>query len=166
MRRASRWTAWTTFARTAGLRDLFSPDRERRGLIDQDRMAAAAWPTCWAAPSSTLADLRIPTTLLAVDLERCELVRLNQGPLIPALLATSAFPFVFSPVRHQERWLVDGGVANNLPVDEVRRMGADRVLGVNTPSSFQLCLDREARPEAQRGEHAGAVGARAARARP
>jgi NTE family protein len=92
----------------------------------------------------TFADLRIPTTLLAVDLERCEMVRLSQGPLIPALLATSAFPFVFAPVRLQDRWLVDGGVANNLPVDVVREMGADRVLGVNTPSSFDLCLERPA----------------------
>jgi len=142
------------FARTAGLRDLISPDHDRRGLIDQDRMEPLL-ADLLGGPEFTFDDLRIPTTLLSVDLERCELVRLNEGPLIPALLATSAFPFVFAPVHHQGRWLVDGGVANNLPVDEVRRMGADRVLGVNTPSSFQLCLDREARPEAQESEHTG-----------
>jgi NTE family protein len=144
------------FARTAGLRDLFSPDRERRGLIDQDRMAVLL-ADLLDHGEYDLSELPIPTTLLAVDLERCELVRLTDGPLIPALLATSAFPFVFSPVRHQDRWLVDGGVANNLPVDEVRRMGADRVLGVNTPASFQLCLDREERPEAPEGQGGGLV---------
>jgi NTE family protein len=153
-----------TFARAAGLRDLISPDRDRRGLIDQDRMAPLLADLLGSAEFD-FADLRIPTTLLAVDLERCELVRLTQGPLVPALLATSAFPFVFSPVHHQERWLVDGGVANNLPVDEVRRMGADRVLGVNTPSSFRLCLDREIQSEAQESENAGLVRGLPARAR-
>lgn len=152
------------FARTAGLRDLISPDRERRGLIDQDRMEPLL-ADLLGDPEYDFRDLHIPTTLLAVDLERCEMVRLNQGPLIPALLATSAFPFVFSPVYHQGRWLVDGGVANNLPVDVVRHMGADRVLGVNTPSSFQLCLDREARPAERETERVGLVRALPTRAR-
>jgi len=152
------------FARTAGLRDLFSPDHERRGLIDHDRMAPLL-AGLLDDVEYDLAELPIPTTLLAVDLERCELVRLTQGPLIPALLATSAFPFVFSPVRHQERWLVDGGVANNLPVDVVRRMGADRVLGVNTPSSFQLCLDHEAHAEMEGEERTPALSVRALPAR-
>jgi len=54
---------------------------------------------------------------------------------------------------------VDGGVANNLPVDVVRGMGADRVLGVNTPSSFQLCLDGKAHAEApEDGRLAGVRG--------
>jgi predicted acylesterase/phospholipase RssA len=48
--------------------------------------------------------------------------------------------------------LVDGGVANNLPVDEVRRMGADRVLGVNTPSAFRLCLDHDERADREERE--------------
>lgn len=43
-------------------------------------------------------------------------------------------------MRHQGRWLVDGGVFNNLPVDAVRGMGADRVLGVDVPSCFTLAL--------------------------
>jgi len=152
------------FARTAGLRDLYSPDHERRGLIDQDRMDDLLADLLGSAELA-FSDLSIPTTLLAVDLERCEMVRLNQGPLIPALLATSAVPFVFSPVHHQGRWLVDGGVANNLPVDVVRRMGADRVLGVNTPSSFQLSLDHEAQPEASEEERGGLVRSLPTRAR-
>jgi NTE family protein len=136
-----------TFAREAGLRDLISPDRERRGLLDHDRMAPLL-ADLLGDPEFTFEGARIPVTLLAVDLERCELVCLDRGPLIPALLATSAFPMVFSPVHHQGRWLVDGGVANNLPVDIVRRMGADRVLGVSSSPSFQFCLEREARPAA------------------
>jgi len=143
------------FARTAGLRDVISPDHERHGLIDQGRMAPLL-AGLLGDPEYDFADLRIPITLLAVDLERYELVRLDRGPLIPALLATSAVPFFFAPVHHQGRWLVDGGAVNNLPIDEVRRMGADRVLGVNTPFAAQLRLDREPGAEAVAQENAPA----------
>jgi predicted acylesterase/phospholipase RssA len=66
-----------------------------------------------------------------------------RGPLIPALVATAALPVLFAPVRHQGRWLVDGGALNNLPVDIVRQMGADRVLGVDVPPSLTLSLEEE-----------------------
>ena len=41
--------------------------------------------------------------------------------------------------------MVDGGVLNNFPVDVVRRMGADRVLGVSVPSSVRLTLEGKMR---------------------
>jgi predicted acylesterase/phospholipase RssA len=56
-------------------------------------------------------------------------------------------------------------VANNLPVDVVRGMGADRVLGVNTPSSFQLCLDGETHAEAPENGRGGLVRGLPSRAR-
>jgi NTE family protein len=59
------------------------------------------------------------------------------------MLATSAVPIIFPPVYHRGRWLVDGGVLNNLPVDVVRRMGAERVLAVNVPPSVDLSLEDE-----------------------
>jgi NTE family protein len=88
----------------------------------------------------TFEDLRIPVAVVAADVEKRERVVLDSGPLIPALLATSAFPLLFSPICHQGRWLVDGGALNNLPVDVVRQMGADRVLAVSVPSRFTLPL--------------------------
>ncbi|HEY88789.1 MAG TPA: patatin-like phospholipase family protein [Thermoflexia bacterium] len=92
----------------------------------------------------TFSDLQIPVTVMATDVETGELIALNNGPLIPALLATSSFPFVFGPVRHCDRWLVDGGILNNYPIDIVRQMGAERVIGVDTPPSIQLAVPGEA----------------------
>jgi NTE family protein len=131
------------FANKTGIMDLASPDQRWRGLFDHDKMAPML-ASLLDDPEITFEDLDIPAAVVAADVERRELVLLREGPLLPALLATAAFPLVFTPVHHQGRWLVDGGVANNFPVDVVRHMGADRVLGVNVPPSVRLTLDREA----------------------
>jgi NTE family protein len=132
------------FSEKTGLMSLASPDPHWRGLLSQRRMAARL-AELLGSEEVTFEELRIPAAVIAADLETGELVILDSGPLIPALLATSAFPVLFSPVRHQDRWLVDGGVLNNLPVDVVRQMGADRVLGVSVPPSVQLSLDEAKR---------------------
>lgn len=86
----------------------------------------------------TFEQLDIPAVVMAVDLETGELVTLDEGPIIPAVMATTALPLLFAPVRHEGRWLIDGGALNNLPVDVVRRMGAERVLAVNVPPSIKM----------------------------
>jgi len=125
------------FTKHVGLMDIASRGPGLRGLFGHAKIAQLL-AELLGGEDVTFADLRIPTAVLAADLETGELVILNQGPLIPALLATSAFPVMLSPVYHQRRWLVDGGVLNNFPVDLVRQMGADRVLGVDTPPSVHL----------------------------
>lgn len=132
------------FARKAGIMDLASPDRAWRGLFGHGKMARIL-ASLLGNPDIAFEDLDIPTAVVAADVETGEQVVLDRGPLIPALMATSAFPIVFAPVRHQGRWLVDGGMVNNLPVDIVRHMGADQVLGVCTPPSVKLDLKQEPR---------------------
>jgi NTE family protein len=128
------------FAKKAGIMDFASPDRAWRGLFNHKKMAALL-ADLLGSQDITFEDLRIPAAVVAADIERGEMVVLNSGPLISALMATSALPLLFSPVYHQGRWLVDGGAINNLPVDVVRQMGADRVLGVSVPSSLALPLE-------------------------
>jgi NTE family protein len=135
------------FAERVGIMDLASPDRRWRGLFDHDKMSPML-ADLLGSPEITFRDLEIPAAVVAADIEKGELVLLREGPLVPALLATAAFPLVFAPVYHQGRWLVDGGVANNFPVDVVRQMGAQRVLGVNVPPSVEIDLDREVHHEA------------------
>ena len=140
------------FAQRVGVMDLASPDQRWRGLFDHHKMAPMLANLLGSA-ELRFDDLDIQAAVVAADVEKGELVLLSQGPLIPALLATAALPLVFAPVYHEGRWLVDGGMANNFPVDVVRRMGADRVLGVNVPPCVHLDLDRET--------HAGALSMRA-----
>jgi NTE family protein len=131
-----------TFGAKFGIMDLASPDRKWQGLFGQAKLADLL-ADLLGGPEVTFEDLEIPLAVTATDLETKELVILDTGPLIPALMATAAFPLFFSPVHYRSRWLVDGGVLNNYPVDIVRQMGADRVLGVQVPPSIQLPLREE-----------------------
>ncbi len=47
-----------------------------------------------------------------------------------AIRASSSFPAYFSPCKHENYVFMDGGALNNIPVDEVKRQGADRVIAV------------------------------------
>ena len=83
----------------------------------------------------------------AVDVQKGELVVLNEGALVPALRATSALPGLIAPVRHADRVLMDGGVLNNLPVDLARTLGRAPVVAVDVASP----PDRELRFDDDRG---------------
>lgn len=88
-------------------------------------------------------DLDRPLLLTAVDVQKGELVVLREGPLIPALRATSALPGLIAPVRSGERVLVDGGLLNNLPVDLARTLGHAPVVAVDVaaPPDRRLRFD-------------------------
>ncbi|MFC3334682.1 patatin-like phospholipase family protein [Flavobacterium palustre] len=86
-------------------------------------------------------ELPIPFLCIGSDIETGEQVVLNKGNLARAMIASSAFPSLFSPVEYQDRFLVDGGVMNNYPIDEVRKLGADIIIGVDVQNDL---LDRKA----------------------
>ena len=73
-------------------------------------------------------DLRIPFAAIACDILTGEKVVLDNGPLAPALRASAAIPGLFSPVEINGQLLVDGGIVDNLPVEQVRAMGARYVI--------------------------------------
>lgn len=73
--------------------------------------------------------LPIPFACVATNLANGEEVDFRAGVLQTAIRASMAIPGVFTPVEWEGRTLVDGGLVNNFPVDLVRRMGADIVIG-------------------------------------
>lgn len=85
-------------------------------------------------------DLPHPFAAVAVDLRSSREVRLTAGPLAEAMQATMAVPGLLCPVDDGDCLLVDGGVLNNVPVDAVRALGAERVLAVDVgvPATFPL----------------------------
>jgi NTE family protein len=76
-------------------------------------------------------DLPLPFWTVAADLVSGRELALGSGPLWEALDATTAIPGVFPPVVVGERVLIDGWVVNPLPVDVLRREGADIVVAVD-----------------------------------
>ncbi|WP_196137901.1 patatin-like phospholipase family protein [Aliikangiella sp. G2MR2-5] len=86
------------------------------------------------APVSHIRDfnqLKIPFHAVATDLATGEEVVLQQGSLAEAVTASMSIPGFLIPVEKQQQLLVDGGIANNLPVSVVRNMGADVVIAVD-----------------------------------
>ena len=81
--------------------------------------------------------LPIPFLCIATDIETGEQVVLDKGYLPQALLASSAFPSLFSPVEMNGKLLVDGGVSNNYPIDEIRKLGADVIIGVDVQDDLK-----------------------------
>jgi NTE family protein len=76
-------------------------------------------------------DLPTPFRAVATDLETGSAVVIGSGDLASALRASLSAPGIFAPVEREGRLLVDGGLANNLPVDIARAMGVDRVIVVD-----------------------------------
>ncbi|HBC79467.1 MAG TPA: hypothetical protein DCZ51_12605 [Bacteroidales bacterium] len=87
------------------------------------------WP---AAGINDFSKLPIPFMCLAVDLLTGKKVELRSGYLPDAMRASSAVPTIFTPIKIDSALLVDGGVIRNYAADEVRKMGADIVIGSYT----------------------------------
>jgi NTE family protein len=81
--------------------------------------------------SPTFSDLKIPTAVVTVDLVSRHQVILDEGDLVTALLATTAFPIIAPPVEIEGMVLVDGGLINNVPFDVARARGATHVIAVD-----------------------------------
>jgi NTE family protein len=80
-------------------------------------------------------ELPTPFRAVATDLETGDAVIMSSGDLTSAMRASMSAPGVFSPVDRDGRLLVDGGIAENLPIDVAREMGVDIliVVDVGTP---------------------------------
>jgi NTE family protein len=81
--------------------------------------------------------LPIPFRCVGVDLVTGNEVVINKGPLARAMRATMSIPTAFTPVPYGDSLLSDGGLLNNYPVDVLKAMGADIVIGVDV-SGFKF----------------------------
>ena len=72
-----------------------------------------------------------PFLCVATNIVTGQEVVLKKGYLPDAIRASMAIPTVFTPVEIDSMLLVDGGLVNNFPVDELRKAGADIIIGVN-----------------------------------
>src|SRR2546422_6540284 len=84
---------------------------------------------------SRFEELKTPLTIAATDLDTGQAVYFSEGPIGPALRASCAYPGLFLPVEYRDRMLVDGFLAAPLPVDPLRRMGAEVVIAVPLESA-------------------------------
>ncbi len=75
--------------------------------------------------------LPIPFFCIATNIETGEPVLLDRGSLPKAVAASGALPSLFQPVIIDDKLLIDGGVVNNYPVEELRAKGMDIIIGID-----------------------------------
>ncbi len=126
-------TDWRSMTR------LFKPANPFRGIIGsnaiQDFIEALVGKT-------EFRDLKIPFNCIATNLLDGEEIVLESGYLAEAIMASLSVPALFRPVMYRGNYLVDGGLVNPLPVDTVRKMGAETIIAVNVTPPVDRPLKR------------------------
>lgn len=90
--------------------------------------------------------LPIPFFCVATDVETGKAVILDHGNLAQAVTASGAFPSLFQPVIIDDRVLIDGGVINNYPIDELKAKGMDVIIGVDVQDGLAKREDLNSAP--------------------
>jgi NTE family protein len=98
--------------------------KTRVSLFDTDRLEQLLSNQLSA---TNIEDLTIAFQCVAVQIEDAREVWFETGPLVPAILASSAAPGIYPPVRLGNFHYMDGGVVNPIPVDRARKLGATRI---------------------------------------
>ena len=78
-----------------------------------------------------IAALPVAFTAVATNLADGREIWLDRGPADLAIRASISMPGIFSPVLLDDRWLVDGGLVNQVPVSTCRALGAEFVVAVH-----------------------------------
>lgn len=111
--------------------------RRAEGLLRTDGLCAFLEDTL---PVKRFEDLKIPLTIIATDLRGGDSVLFEKGDLIPAILASTAVPLYFPPVRIGQRQLVDGGITNNVALDVAFKKGAKKIYAMLCTCQDELRL--------------------------
>lgn len=84
-----------------------------------------------ASDNSLIEELAKPYAAVATELETGREVWLTEGPVLEAVWSSISLPGLFPAIKNNNKWLVDGGLVNPVPVSVCRALGADTVIAVN-----------------------------------
>ncbi|MCD4811772.1 patatin-like phospholipase family protein [bacterium] len=87
--------------------------------------------------NASISDCAIPFIAVSVNILTGEKVYHTSGLLKDAMRASSSIPLVFKPFENNGRYLVDGALAESVPVHAVKSIGGRKVLGVNVQGLFE-----------------------------
>lgn len=82
-------------------------------------------------------ELPIPFLCIATNVETGKEVVLDKGILPQTMIASGAIPSLYNPIEIDGNLLVDGGVVNNYPIEEIRNKGADVIIGVDVQDGLK-----------------------------
>ncbi len=100
------------------------------GLIDKERLHERFVKNI-CGDDSKIEDLDKMFGAVATDLHTGREVWFTKGNTLTSIWASTALPGLFPPVFFEDKWLVDGGLVNPVPVSMCRSLGADVVIAVD-----------------------------------
>ncbi len=80
---------------------------------------------------TVFSELKKPLTVVCTDLKTGKEIDFDYGNVAKVVSASCAVPGIFNPVVYEDMHLIDGGIRNNVPVDVVKKMGANVVFAVD-----------------------------------
>ena len=119
-------------------KDLFKLSIPKKGLIKISRFLEMLEEQLG---DTTFDQLKIPLIVNAVDLISGEEVLFTEGPVARAVAASCAIPGIFTPIKIDNRLLVDGGLLDNVPAAHMKDKDVDFIIAVNVVA--QKPLQRE-----------------------
>ena len=115
--------------------ELFSFRPSRKGLVSSGPIEQYIRNYLKVA---TFEELKKPLAVVATDICSGEEVVFTKGPLDKAVRASCSIPGIYSPVELEGKQLVDGGMAENVPVKALKSLGADVIIAVNLFGHHQV----------------------------
>jgi NTE family protein len=88
------------------------------------------------APYRNIEEAAVPLRITATDYDEGRSVVFHSGPLVDAVMASTALPGIFPPYRIGDRWFLDGAISDQMPLKVALDEGVDTiyVMAVNVPS--------------------------------
>ena len=121
------WTRSLTMLETA---KFFEINASLRGFVHTERLHEFINGHV-ASDTLSIESLEKRFAAVATDLETGREVWFTEGPVVEAVWASMSLPGLFPAIRNDQRWLVDGGLVNPVPVSVCRALGAEVVIAVN-----------------------------------
>lgn len=107
---------WRTLFGFVWRRDFLIPHAGIRQLVDDH------------LPYRNLEDAKLPLHIVTTDIVSGDSIVLSEGPAAQAIIASTAIPGAFAPVRYGDRYLADGAISSNTPIKVAVAKGARRLI--------------------------------------
>lgn len=123
-----KWDEIETLAEGLNWFEISGLSLSRFGLMSNQKLGKLIVDTIGEA---LIEHAEIPLAMIATDISNGKKVVLKKGPVDQAAMASTCLPGIFNPVEIDKQLLVDGGIVENVPIDTLRSMGADYIIGVD-----------------------------------
>ncbi len=108
------------------------------GVIPGQKISNKITELTWPVHDiENFSDFPVPFACVATDLENGEPVVLNRGFLSEAIRASMSIPSLMTPVWIEDKLLIDGYIARNLPATDAIDLGAEFIIGVDVGTPLQ-----------------------------